>query len=72
MGVRHTRIGFKVEQYINNYVSRQTETLGGKFDRKDYFLSKRYLDSIGDDEIIKIYNNLDKKLLKKLGYSKEP
>ena len=72
LGVRHTRIGFKVEQYINNYVSRQTETLGGKFDRKDYFLSKRYLDSIGDDEIIKIYNNLDKKLLKKLGYSKEP
>lgn len=72
LGVRHTRIGFKVEQYINNYVSRQTETLGGKFDRKDYFLSKRYLDSMKDEDIISIYNGLDRKLLRKLGYKKEP
>tara|TARA_R110000824_G_scaffold392752_1_gene591345 strand:+ start:1205 stop:2107 length:903 start_codon:yes stop_codon:yes gene_type:complete len=72
LGVRHTRIGFKVEQYINNYVSRQTETLGGKFDRKDYFLSKRYLDSMKDEDIISIYNDLDRKLLRKLGYKKEP
>jgi hypothetical protein len=46
--------------------------LTGEFDRKDYFLSKRYLDSIDDNTIINIYNSLDKKLLKKLGYTKEP
>ena len=70
--VRYTSVRFNVKQYINNYVNRQTEMLTGEFDRKDYFLSKRYLDSISDNEIIYIYNNLDKKLLKKLGYSKEP
>lgn len=72
LGVRHTSVSFKVEQYLNNYVNRQTEMLGGRFDRKDYFLSKRYLDSMEDEDIISIYNNLDKKLLKKLGYKKEP
>ena len=70
--VRHTSVRFNVKQYINNYVTRQTEMLTGEFDRKDYFLSKRYLDSIDDDEIISIYNSLDKNLLKKLRYTKEP
>tara|TARA_R110000751_G_scaffold113486_1_gene212623 strand:+ start:2498 stop:3367 length:870 start_codon:yes stop_codon:yes gene_type:complete len=72
LGVRHTNNTFKVKQYVNNYVTRQTEMLTGEFDRKDYFLSKRYLDSIDDNTIINIYNSLDKKLLKKLGYTKEP
>ena len=69
--MRHTNINYKIKSYVNNYANRPT-VLAGKFDRKDYFLSKRYLDSMRDEDIISIYNNLDKKLLKKLGYSKEP
>tara|TARA_R110000751_G_scaffold243424_1_gene343569 strand:- start:1174 stop:1584 length:411 start_codon:yes stop_codon:yes gene_type:complete len=71
LGVRHTNINYKIKEYVNNYANRGT-VLPGKFDRQDYFLSKIYLDSMKDEDIISIYNNLDKKLLKKLGYTREP
>lgn len=70
-GIRNTENYFEVKEYINNYVGRPTDC-SGKFDRKEYFLSKDYIKNISDECIISIHDTLDSNLLKKLGYSKEP
>tara|TARA_R110001599_G_scaffold252825_1_gene453043 strand:+ start:367 stop:1257 length:891 start_codon:yes stop_codon:yes gene_type:complete len=72
LGVRKTKECYSVKSYVNNYCGRPITSLSSNFNRKDYFLSKTYLHSMKDEDIISIYNTLDKKLLKKLGYTKEP
>lgn len=71
-GVRNTENYFGVKVYVNNYVNRLTTLLAGDFNRKEYFLSKSYVNEMRDEDIISIYNNLDDKVLDMLGYSKEP
>ena len=66
-----TRNFYNIETYINNYSGRQTNK-DGSFSRKEYFLSKKYLEKIGLETINDIEESLDKELLDLLGYSKEP
>lgn len=65
-----TRNFYNIETYINNYSGRQTNK-DGSFSRKEYFLSKKYLEKIGLETINDIEESLDKELLDLLGYSKE-
>jgi hypothetical protein len=65
-----TRNFYNIERYINNYSGRQTNK-DGSFSRKEYFLSKKYLEKIGLETINDIEESLDKELLDLLGYSKE-
>ena len=71
-GVRNTESYFGVKSYVNNYVNRPTTSWSSDFNRKEYFLSRSYVNDLSDEHIIDIYNALDVKLLKKLGYSREP
>jgi hypothetical protein len=69
--ISKTRNFYNIERYINNYSGRQTNK-DGSFSRKEYFLSKKYLEKIGLETINDIEESLDKELLDLLGYSKEP
>ena len=67
----NTKNFYNIETYMNNYSGRQTNK-DGSFSRKEYFLSKKYLEKIGLEAINDIEESLDKELLDLLGYSKEP
>jgi hypothetical protein len=68
--ISKTRNFYNIERYINNYSGRETNK-DGSFPRKEYFLSKKYLEKISLETINDIEQSLDKELLDLLGYSKE-
>lgn len=72
LGVRRTKKHYPVKGYVNNYCQRPTTSWSSDFNRKEYFLSKSYLNELTHEHIIAIYNTLDDELLEKMNYSKEP
>ena len=76
--IRQTNTFSKVEEYLNNYVWRGASRVflasGGevKFNRKDYFISKAYLEDLSKEETEIISSLIDEELLNEIGYTKEP
>jgi hypothetical protein len=66
-----TKNFYNIKRYINNYSGKQMGE-NESFSRKEYFLSKKYLENMSFDVINDIEECLDKQLLEALGYSKEP